>query len=182
MKLTTTAVFIACARQRRCCGWFVSTTASRRNDISVVNVRRSSSSSCKNCNCYNLNLQREFPFHAPSLFWKSLKGGGGGGEYFCSTTTKINPNSLQWNFLGFLPSSLLLPTRNHLISVKNRGEVCQVGVSTNFANLRSCAKLWGRAELMLLGFLAQFHQQLLENHMHEKSAFLLWKDPAVRVS
>ena len=100
VKLTTTAVFIACARQR-CCGWFVSTTASRRNDISVVNVRRSSSSSCKNCNCYNLNLQREFPFHAPSLFWKSLKGEGGG-EYFCSTTTKINPNSLQWNFLGFL--------------------------------------------------------------------------------
>lgn len=50
----------------------ISTT--RRNDISVVNVRRtSSSSSCKNCNCYNLNLQREFPFHAPSLFSKSWK-------------------------------------------------------------------------------------------------------------
>ena len=122
VKLTTTAVFIACARQR-CCGWFVSTTASRRNDISVVNVRRSSSSSCKNCNCYNLNLQREFPFHAPSLFWKSLKGGG---EYFCSTraTTKINPKPLQWNFLGFFQQEIIWFSVKKRIEEKSAKLVC----------------------------------------------------------
>ena len=46
-------------------------------------------------------------------------------------------------------------------------------------------KSWTDATTLLASFasfLAQFHTQLLENHMHEKSAFLLWKDSAVRVS
>ena len=117
----------------------ISTT--RRNDISVVNVRRtSSSSSCKNCNCYNLNLQREFPFHAPSLFSKSWKA---------SRILQYEPKINLKLFLPFPFNIRSLPSW---------------GVYQNLTNLRSRGS-------KLRSNIAGGQPKLLENHMHEKSAF-----------